>query len=70
MPRPWTIEDIEKLKVLAQRRKAADIAAELGRSLGSTAVKAHHLGISLRVPPKSPPRPQQAQPKSNLRTSP
>ena len=53
MPKPWTIEDIEKLKTLAQRRKAADIAAELGRSLGSTTVKAHQLGISLRVPKKT-----------------
>ena len=70
MGKAWTIEDIEKLKMLARRRKAADIAAELGRSKGSTAVKAHYLGISLRVPPKSPPRPQQAEPKSNLRTSP
>jgi hypothetical protein len=52
MPRPWTIEDIKKLKMLAQRRKTADIAAELGRSQGSTAVKAHQLRISLRVPRK------------------
>jgi hypothetical protein len=60
MARPWTIDDIEKLKMLAQRRKAADIAAELGRSRGSTAVKAHQLGISLRVSPKGAAHPPRA----------
>lgn len=52
MAKPWTSKDIETLRTLAQRRKAADIAAELGRSMGSTAVKAHQLGISLRFNPE------------------
>jgi hypothetical protein len=57
MGKPWTNEDIETLKALARQRKAADIAAELGRSPGSTAVKAHQLGISLRTPPSGAARP-------------
>jgi hypothetical protein len=57
--RIWTIEDIEKLKTLAQRRSVADIAAALGRSTGSIAVKAHQLGISLRVPAKGSAQPPQ-----------
>jgi hypothetical protein len=56
MAKPWTTKDIETLKMLAQQRKAADIASELGRSLGSTAVKAHQLGISLRYNPEMPAR--------------
>jgi hypothetical protein len=49
---PWTNKDIETLRALAKRRKAADIAAELGRSPGSIAVKAHQIGVSLRFHPK------------------
>jgi hypothetical protein len=47
--RLWTTEEIEKLQRLAGRRPRAEIAAELGRTLGSMAVKAHQLKISLKV---------------------
>jgi hypothetical protein len=39
----WTADEIAKLKNLAQKQSRVDIAAELGRSPGATAVKAHHL---------------------------
>jgi hypothetical protein len=64
MARPWTVEEIEKLKTLAQRRRAADIAAELGRSLGTIRVKAHKIGVSLRLPAESPAHSQQPEPTS------
>jgi hypothetical protein len=48
---PWTNEQIETLLTLAQRQRAVDIAAELGRPAGSVAAKAHQLGISLRFNP-------------------
>ncbi len=54
MPNPtfrrWTADDIAKLKNMAQKEPCAILAAELGRSVGATAVKAHQLGISLKVP--------------------
>ena len=44
MPNPtfrrWTADDIAKLKNMAQKEPSANIAAQLGRSLGATAVKA------------------------------
>jgi hypothetical protein len=48
--RRWTADDIAKLKNLAQKKPSANVAAQLGRSVGATAVKAHQLGISLKVP--------------------
>jgi len=48
----WTGEDIAKLKSLAQKQRLSVIAAELGRSRGATAVKAHQLRVSLKMPPK------------------
>ena len=49
MPNPtfrrWTADDIAKLKNMAQREPRAKVAAQLGRSVGATAVKAHQLGI-------------------------
>ena len=48
--RRWTADDIAKLKNMAQKEPCANVAAQLGRSVGATAVKAHHLGISLKVP--------------------
>jgi hypothetical protein len=48
--RRWTADDIEKLKNMAQKEPCANLAAQLGRSVGATAVKAHQLGISLKVP--------------------
>jgi hypothetical protein len=54
MPNPtfrrWTADDIAKLKNMAQKEPSANLAAQLGRSVGATAVKAHQLGISLKVP--------------------
>jgi hypothetical protein len=47
--RRWTNDDIEKLRNMAQKKRPAEIAAELGRSLGATSVKAHQLKLSLRV---------------------
>ena len=57
MPNPtfkrWTADEIAKLKNLAQKKTRKAIAAELGRSVSSTAVKAHQLGVSLKAPAKS-----------------
>ena len=57
MPNPtfrrWTADDIAKLKNLAQREPSAKVAEQLGHSVGATAVKAHELGISLKVPRQS-----------------
>ena len=36
----WSADDIAKLKNLAQKQRREDIAAELGRSLSATSVKA------------------------------
>ena len=49
----WTADDIAKLKNLAQKQRWEDIAAELGRSLSATSVKAHQLGVSLKAPAKA-----------------
>ena len=48
--REWTSDDIAKLKSLAGKVPAQEIATELGRSLGATAVEASKLKVSLRVP--------------------
>jgi hypothetical protein len=48
----WSADDIAKLKNLAQKQRREDIAAELGRSLSATSVKAHQLGVSLKAPAK------------------
>jgi hypothetical protein len=48
----WTADDIAKLKNLAQKQRSEAIAAELGRSVGATAVMAHKLGLSLKMTPK------------------
>ena len=49
MSRDWTDDDIAKLKAMAQKFPTAKIAADLGRSIGATIVKAHELKLSLRV---------------------
>ncbi|WP_135217243.1 hypothetical protein [Bradyrhizobium sp. MOS001] len=46
--RPWTSEDLEKLKAMAGNHRREAIAAELNRGVSSVAVKAHQLSISLR----------------------
>ena len=54
MPNPtfrrWTADDIAMLKNMAQKEPCANVAAQLGRSVGTTPVKAHQLGISLKGP--------------------
>jgi hypothetical protein len=47
--RPWSEDDIAKLKSMAGKLPAKDIAAELGRSAGATVVEASKLKISLRT---------------------
>jgi hypothetical protein len=47
--RAWTEDDVAKLQTMAGKIPAAKIAAELGRSLGATAVQASKLGLSLRT---------------------
>jgi hypothetical protein len=49
LTRRWSPEEIEKLRRLAGKRRSEEIAAELGRTPGSLAVKAHELKISLRL---------------------
>jgi hypothetical protein len=46
----WTAEEIAKLKSMAGKMPVRQIAAQLGRSPGATAVEASKLGISLRRP--------------------
>jgi hypothetical protein len=47
--RPWSEEDIAKLKSMAGSRPANDIAVELGRSVEATVVVASKLKLSLRT---------------------
>ena len=53
MHRPWTDEEITKLRSMAQRYPARTIAAELGRGVSAVAVKAHQLRLSLKVKSKA-----------------
>jgi hypothetical protein len=48
----WTPQDIAKLQSLAGKYPDAQIAIELGRSLGAIVMKAHQLRISLRAEAK------------------
>jgi hypothetical protein len=47
--RPWTEEDITKLKSMAGRLPAKDIAVKLGRSLQATVAIACKLSLPLRT---------------------
>ena len=47
--RPWSEDDVAKLKSLAGRRSTTEIAAELGRTAGATVVEASKLKISLNT---------------------
>jgi hypothetical protein len=47
--RGWTDDDIARLKSLAGKIPAQDVAAQLGRRLGATAVEASKLKLSLRI---------------------
>ena len=46
--RGWTEDDVAQLKDLAGKLPAKVLAAQLGRSLGATAVLASRLKLSLR----------------------
>ena len=48
----WSPEDVAKLQSMARKYPTARIAADLGRSVAATALKAHQLQISLRMKPK------------------
>ena len=50
--RPWTADDIAKLKSMARRVLTEEIAKALGRGVSATVMKAHGLGLSLRLKPK------------------
>ena len=52
MRKPWTEEDIAKLKSLARRVLTRQIAKELGRGVPATVRMAHSLKLSLRRRPK------------------
>ncbi len=52
MRKPWTEEDIVKLRSLARRLPTRQIAKELGRGVPATVMMAHSLRISLRLRPK------------------
>jgi hypothetical protein len=47
--RTWSEEDIAKLKSMAGRRRAKDIAVALGRSVEATVVAASKMKLSLRT---------------------
>jgi len=47
--RAWTEENIARLKTMAGKIPAKQIAAELGRTPGATAIEASKLGLSLRL---------------------
>ena len=50
--RPWTPDDVAKLREMARRLPTVQIAKELERGLSATVMMAHGLGISLRLKPK------------------
>jgi hypothetical protein len=50
--RLWTNDEVAKLKSLAGKMPARDIAVEIGRGYAATVLKAHLLRIPLRVPRK------------------
>ena len=60
--RRYSSDEIAKLKGLAGKQRASEIAAELNRTRGSITVKAHQLKISLRLrtPETTPSKPQSA----------
>jgi hypothetical protein len=50
--RPWTPDDISKLRSMAQKYPTMQIARELKRGHSATVMKAHLLRISLSLNPK------------------
>jgi hypothetical protein len=55
MLKRWSPEEIAKLRILAGKRSASEIAEELGRAKAATIAKAHELKLSLRVRPSMDP---------------
>ena len=51
--RRWNEDDIARLKAMAGKEPGQRIAAQLGRSLGATAVQACKQGLSLRIKRRS-----------------
>jgi hypothetical protein len=51
--KPWTKDDIAKLRAMAQKFPTAQIAAEIGRGHSATVMKAHELRISLSMRPSA-----------------
>jgi hypothetical protein len=49
MPKPWTAEDVLTLQAMARKHPPEQIAAELGRGVTATMVKAYELRIPLRI---------------------
>ena len=52
MRRAWSEEEIAKLRSMAKRYPTHVIAAELGRGVSATMVRAHELRLSLKVQSK------------------
>jgi hypothetical protein len=50
--RPWTADDIARLRSMARWYPTVQIAMELDRGVSATVMKAHVLGLSLRLKPK------------------
>jgi hypothetical protein len=55
--RPWTPDDIQRLRRMAQKYPTTQIARELKRGRSATIMKAHQLRISLSLNPKRGSRP-------------
>lgn len=49
-PRPWTAEEVLTLQAMARNYPPEQIAAELGRGLTATLIKARDLRIVLKSP--------------------
>ena len=52
MRKPWSDEEIAKLRSMAKPYPTHVIAAELGRGVSATMVRAHELRLSLKVQSK------------------
>ena len=48
-PRPWTAEDVLTLQAMARKYPPEEIAAELGRGVNATVIKAYELRIPLKI---------------------
>ena len=57
--RPWTDEDIAKLRSMAGKYPSAEIATALGRGLAATKVMAHKRKVSLSIQRRRGTRPDE-----------